>query len=135
MKPLRRKKTCEVTDNPITGQDRILELMQEEDILSDQGSVDSAGVHRRYIRDCGCDGPVGGRCFECGGISCNSCHGRCQNCQKPICLEHSNFSKIEGKGEIRLCNRCFDSITRKQKLTKVARFFLSVFVQTEAEHE
>lgn len=86
MKPLRRKKTCEVTHDPITGQERILELTQEEDFLSDHGSVDSASLHQRYFRDCGCDGPIGGRCFECGAISCKSCHRRCHNCQKPICL-------------------------------------------------
>lgn len=91
MKPLRRKKTCEVTHDPITGQERILELTQEEDFLSDHGSVDSAGLHQRYFRDCGCDGPIGGRCFECGAISCKSCHRRCHNCQKPICIAHSNF--------------------------------------------
>ena len=90
MKPLRRKKTCEVTHDPITGQERILELSQEDDFLSDHGSVDSAGLHQRYFRDCGCDGPIGGRCFECGAISCKSCHGRCHNCQKPICLDEKD---------------------------------------------
>lgn len=131
MRPLRRKHMYEVTDNPITGQDRILELTQEEDSLSDQGSIDSAGLHRRYIRDCGCDGPVGGRCFECGAISCRSCHGRCHKCQKPICLEHSNLLDFGEHGSARLCKRCYDEITRKQRLVRISRLLLSPFIQFE----
>ena len=131
MKPLRRKEMLEVTENPITGQDRVLELTQEEDILSTHGSVDSAGLHRKYIRDCGCDGPVGGRCYECAAISCQACHGRCQSCQKPICLEHSNFLEINGQGRIRLCSRCSETLIRKQKIAKVGRFFFSMFIQFE----
>jgi len=131
MRPLRRKKKYEVTHNPITGEERILELTQEENVLSDQGSVDSESLSRRYIRDCGCDGPVGGRCYECGAISCTSCHGRCHSCQKPICLEHSNFLQVEGKESIRLCRRCYGSITRKQRLVRVGRFFLSLLMEEE----
>lgn len=133
MRPLRRKNRYEVTDNPMTGQDRILELTQEEDVLSDQGSVDSASLHRRYIRDCGCDGPVGGRCFECQAISCRLCHGRCQGCQKPLCLQCSSFLDFGEHGRIRLCNRCYDETTRKQRLAKVGRFLLSPFVQFEKQ--
>ena len=131
MKPYRRKKKCEVTYDPITGQDRILELTQEEHFQSDQGSVDSESLSRKYIRDCGCDGPVGGRCYECGAISCTSCHGRCHSCQKPICLEHSNFLQAKGKESIRLCRCCYGSITRKQRLARVGRFFLSLLMEEE----
>ncbi len=133
MKPLRRKKTCEVTHDPITGQERILELTQEEDFLSDHGSVDSAGLHQRYFRDCGCDGPIGGRCFECGAISCKSCHGRCHNCQKPICLAHSKFLGTNSQERVRLCGCCFEKITRKQNWTKIHKFILSIFVEGDKD--
>lgn len=131
MRPLRRKKKYEVTQDPTTGKDRILNLTEEEDTLSDQGSVDSAGLHRKYFLDCGCDSGTGGRCYECGAISCTSCHGRCHSCQKPICLEHSNFLQAKGKESIRLCRCCYGSITRKQRLARVGRFFLSLLMEEE----
>lgn len=131
MKSLRRKEKHEVTHNPITGEDRTLELTQEDNFLSDQGSVDSVDLHHRYFRDCGCDGPVGGICRDCGAINCIKCHGRCQSCQKPICLEHSNYLHVEGQEKIRLCRRCHDSIVRKQRLAKVGRFFLSLLTEGE----
>ena len=131
MKPLRRKKTCHVTTDPVTGQDRILGWTQEEDVLSDQGSVDSAGVHRKYFLDCGCDAETGGQCVECGAISCRDCHGRCQNCQKPICMQHSCFFEVEDRGQVRLCRTCHDKSTRKQTRAKIGRFFLSLLFVKE----
>lgn len=133
MKSYRRKKIYEVTRDPITGQDRILGLTQYEHFRSDQGSIDTEGLSRKYIRDCGCDKNVGGRCRECGAISCITCHGRCQSCQKPICLEHSNYLHVEGQEKIRLCRRCHDSIVRKQRLAKVGRFFLSLLTEGEGD--
>lgn len=137
MKPLRRKETREITHDPVTGQDRITEQSFENDVLSDQGSVDSAGLHRKFFRDCGCDAKIGGQCYECGGISCIACHGRCHICQKPICLEHSEFIETEGEGQerTRLCSRCYGKVTRKQKWAKVGRFFLSTIVREEQKHE
>ena len=131
MKPLRRKKTCQVTTDPITGRDRILGWTQEDDVLSDEGSVDSAGVQRKYFLDCGCDAEIGGRCFDCSAISCRDCHGRCQSCQKPICMQHSHFLETEDRGQVRLCGSCFDKITRKQTRAKIGRFFLSLFLVKE----
>lgn len=131
MKPLRRKKNYEVTQDPKTGLDRILNLIEEEDILSDQGSVDSTRVHYKSFLDCECDSEIGGRCFECGAVSCKTCHGRCNSCQKPICLEHSSFLQVGGEDRIRLCRRCYDSIIRKQKLARVGRIFLSLFIDED----
>ncbi len=135
MKRLRRQKTCEVTYDPITGQDRILELTQEESVLSDQGSVDSESLSRKYFRNCGCDGPVGGQCNKCGAISCTSCHGRCHRCKKPICLEHSHFLQVQGKDAIRFCHRHYIMQCWKNAilfcLLLVGRFFLSLMVEEE----
>lgn len=129
MKPLRRKKDYVVTRDPITGRDIILSLTEKEDILSDQGSVDSTGLHRKYFPSCGCDSEIGGRCSECGEFSCKSCHGHCCNCRKPLCLQHSYFLG-EGNGEkIRLCNRCHDIITRRRRWAKLGHLFLSTFTE------
>lgn len=133
MKPIRRKENVQVTDNPTTGQDQVLEFMQEEDVLSHQGSIDSSNLHRKFFRDCGCDGPIGGRCFECSAISCVACHGRCQNCQKPICMQHSNFLEKDDGEKERLCGTCYDAIIRRQGWAKVFRFFKSLVFEMEDE--
>ena len=131
MKPLRQNGACKVTTDPITGQDRILDWNQDEHILSDQGSVNSMAVERIFFLDCKCRGEAAGQCFECGAISCNTCHGRCQVCQKPICLQHSHFLEGDNQEPIRLCGSCHDKISRKQTRTKVGRFLLSLIVQRE----
>jgi hypothetical protein len=129
MKPFRRKQNCQVTTDPLTGLDRILAFSREEDVLSDEGSIDSTGVERKVFLDCGCDGETGGRCYECGAISCRACHGHCANCHKPICMEHSRFAD-GGNGEsIRLCRNCYDVLSRKQVRAKVRRAVLSLFLK------
>lgn len=135
MKPLRRKQTCQVTQNPATGQDRILGWTQEEDILSDQGSIDSVNLQKQFFLDCGCSRPAHGRCYECGAISCEVHHGICQKCQKPICMQHSHFLDMGGQEGIRLCSRCFDRLSRKRTRAKIGRFFLSLFVQVEGQND
>lgn len=134
MRPLRRKRTGQVTHDPTTGKERILEMNEKEDFLSGHGSVDSADLSHKYFRDCGCDGPIGGRCYECQSISCKDCHGRCHRCQKPICLSCSSFLEIEKDNPLRLCKRCHDILSRKRSWLKVAKVIRSIFVE-ESPHE
>jgi hypothetical protein len=124
--PIRRKRQMEVTDDPFSGQERILEECHENDYLVN-GSVDTVGKRKRYFRDCGCDGPVGGRCFECGAISCQKHHGHCAQCGKPICMQHSMFVAIEGQPPMRLCRRCHDETVRSRRLRNVVRTLFSPF--------
>ncbi len=133
MKPLRRRNNRKVTFDPDTGQDRIWESQQNQDVLSNEGSVDSDVITRTFFKDCGCDGQIGGRCYECGAISCISCHGRCEKCQKPICMQHSHFFEDENGRKVRLCGICHDKTVRKQKLSKFTHFLTSFFVQTEGK--
>lgn len=135
MKPLRRKKTIEITDNPITGQERVLEIAEEENILSDEGSIDTSGFRRRFFLDCGCTAAAFGRCYKCGAINCQVHHGVCHKCQMPICLQCSTFLHTSNQTPQRFCSRCYSIITRKQKLKKVGRFFLSAFVEMDNSNE
>lgn len=131
MRPLRRKKTFEVTYDPDTGQDRVWRVEQSQDGLSREGSVDSGEILRKFFKDCGCDAEIGGRCYVCGAVSCQACHGRCRSCQKPICLEHSHFHVLEDQNEHRLCGSCYDVIRRKEKWTKVRKSISSFFVEEQ----
>lgn len=134
MKPLRRKQTTQVTTDAVTGQDRILGWTEEEDILSDRGSVDSTVMQRAFFLDCGCRGDSAGRCFECGAISCSEHHGHCHLCRKPICMQHSRFLETD-QGQVRLCRTCSDGTSRKQKRAKIGRFLLSLVVHRESAHD
>ena len=127
--PIRRKRQVEVTTDPVSGQQRILDESHENDYLVN-GSIDSIGKRTRYFRDCGCDGPVGGRCQECGALSCQKCHGHCFRCSSPICLEHS-ISMSEGSKTLRLCRQCHEEMLRSNRLRKVARTLLQPFVRFE----
>ncbi len=135
MEPLRRNKKVQVTENPKTGETRILESVTEESCLSDQGSIDSVNVVEKHFLDCGCDAPAVGRCYECQGLSCKDCHGRCDSCKKPICPEHSKFLQTENQMAIRLCSACYDEISRKQRTKKIGGFLLSIFVERKRNHE
>ena len=134
MKPLRRKNTTRFTTDSITGKERVLGWTQEDDVLSDRGSVDSTAVQQTFFLDCGCEGGSAGRCFDCGAISCRECHGRCQRCRKPICMEHSHFFETD-QAQVRLCGSCFDKISRRQTRAKIGGFLLSLFVHTEPKND
>lgn len=131
MKPIRRKKTIEITDNPVTGQDRILGMKEEANILSDEKSIDTSELHRIVFLDCGCTAPAAGRCYKCGAISCQIHHGICQKCLMPICLQCSTFLNNPNQAPQRYCSRCYGIITGKQKLKKLGRFLLSPFVEMD----
>lgn len=130
MNPLRRKQTCHVTEDSATGRDRVLGFTQEDDILSDLGSIDSVTIQRLFFLDCGCNKPAFGRCYECGAISCEEHHGICRYCQKPLCTEHSFYLKTEEtKEDVRLCGKCFGKASRKQTRSKIGRVILSLFLE------
>ena len=122
MEPLRRKKTIEITKNPKNGRKRILGAMTEENVLSDQGSIDSVNVSEKYFLDCGCDAKAVGRCYECHGLCCESCFGHCDACKKPICPEHSKFVQTNNQTVTRLCRACYDEINQKRERRRLVIF-------------
>ena len=135
MKPLIRKKIFEVAEDLLTGQNHILDETHEERTLSDEDSVDTVSIHKNIFLSCGCNSRngIGGRCYDCRGISCPSCHGQCDNCKKPICLEHSVFVQEGHQDKVRFCRKCFDALSRKKKLTKAVNLLLSPFIENKNE--
>ena len=131
MRPLRRTRHDNTTVDPKTGKECPSESFYQDDLLSDKGSVDTLSNHRDYIQHCGCPGPVGGCCHDCGEFSCVKCHGRCGSCMKPLCLECSVFVDVAGGGKVRLCRRCHLRIVRRERLAKVTRLLLSPFIRFE----
>ncbi len=58
MKSLRRKNTYEVTHTP-SGKEQISPITESEDVLSNEGSIDSSSYQHKIFRTCGCEGSVG----------------------------------------------------------------------------
>ena len=108
--------------------------------LSDvDGSLESVYFEETFNHHCGCFAPPGGRCSECGVISCIRCHQHCGGtdnptplgCGKPLCREHSYYMLLgEGKN-LPFCKRCFGKITRKGRWQKAGRLLLEPFVEQE----
>ena len=131
MKPLRRKHQSEVTEDLLTGDERRLAMVNEIDVIADDGSVDTHQKRQVYFCDCGCVGAAGGRCAECGALSCGRCHGHCAHCAKPICLEHSKFEDNSRSPGVRMCRRCHDGETRKRRVVAAIKTLLSPIVEFE----
>ena len=130
MKPLRRERESDVMHDPLTGHEDILPLTQKDVIISDEGSVNSDKLNYGYSQRCGCTTrETGGRCHECRALVCVNCFGRCEQCRVPLCPEHSRFLETEGQEKTRLCRRCHEEFTRKRRLSRIGRFFLSIFVE------
>ncbi len=126
MRRLRRIINAIVSKDP-KGQKQILGMTEEEHIRTDEGSTDTYNTQYANFLDCGCDINVGigGKCFDCKGISCKNCFGHCENCRKPLCSECSEDfeSCTNDEKNIRLCKRCYNEAKRKK-----TRRFLSSFV-------
>ena len=109
-------------------QDDYLESVYYEEILNQK---------------CGCFAPAGGRCSECGAISCIRCHQHCGGtenpsslgCGKPLCREHCHYLTLSEGKILPLCKQCFSKITRKLNRQKACRLLLSPFIEQEADNE
>ena len=112
--------------------------------LSD--SDDSAeSVHVEEIRNraCGCFLPPGGRCGECGAISCVKCHKHCggtenrhpMGCGKPLCREHAHQLTLPSGPTVPFCRDCHGRAIRKQRWRFASRLLLDSFIEDEGNDE
>lgn len=112
--------------------------------LSDNdGSLESTYYEETFNQHCGCFAPPGGRCSECGVISCIRCHQHCGGtenpnplgCGKPLCREHSHYLTVAEGRTIPFCKRCYSRITRKQRRQRITGLLLAPFIEQEANNE
>jgi hypothetical protein len=107
---------------------------------SDQdGSVESIYIEERTTLKCGCYADIGGRCAECGAVSCVRCHQHCggsQNpvslgCGKPLCREHTSYQTIAESVTIPLCRQCKAKLNRKKHRQIATNLILNPFIERE----
>ena len=114
----------------------VLEPIQAESAtLSPEGSLDRIKISRDRFYHCGCSAqlPIGNQCgeFGCNRISCVNCAGRCRECSKPICLEHTRFLTDEEGARISMCASCCGKVARKAFRRTLFGLLLSPFISKE----
>jgi hypothetical protein len=141
---LRRIKKIVISHNPISGTIDNMGSTDEIHNLSDtDGCLESLYTEESVNHNCGCFGPPGGRCSECGVISCTRCHQHCGGtdnpsplgCGKPLCREHSNFITFGEWQTLAFCKTCYSKITRRERRQIAKRLLLSPFIEQENENE
>ena len=102
------------------------------------GSVESIYIEERINHKCGCFAEAGGRCAECGAVSCIQCHRHCGGdsglplgCGKPLCREHAHYKVIGDGTAIPFCKQCAGKMTQKNRQQTVTRLLLSPFIDRE----
>ena len=106
-------------------------------------AIESFFIEETFSLQCGCFARPGGRCQECGKISCINCHQHCGGqdnltsfgCGKPICREHSNYITLGQGINLPFCSQCRDKIKRKIRSKMIAGLFLAPFIEREANNE
>jgi len=143
MRVLRKIKKIVIGRNPSNNTTDNLGETGEVHNLSDQdGSVESVYYEEITNQPCGCFAPAGGRCSECGVISCVRCHQHCGGtenpsplgCGKPLCREHSHYITPSDGRTLPFCKRCYGKITGKHRRQKITGLFLSAFIEQEANN-
>lgn len=107
--------------------------------FDNNGPLETVFFEEKLNLHCGCFAPPGGRCRECGVISCIRCHQHCGGtenpsplgCGKPLCREHCDYLTLENGRTIPYCKNCLSKITRKKLQQKAFRILLAPFVEME----
>ncbi len=141
---IRKIKKIVISRNPNNNTADNLGETGEVHNLSDQdGSLESVYYEETINQRCGCFAPPGGRCSECGVISCVRCHQHCGGtenpspigCGKPLCREHSHYITVADGRSMPFCKRCYSRIARKQRRQRITGLLLAPFIEQEADNE
>ena len=130
--PIRREVSVRITLDD-EGHQRVEPVDGEAFMLSEEGSIDKIRFTQPRFYHCGCaveSSRIGGQCANrsCRQISCIKHHGRCAACSKPQCLECSRYLADAEQGEVRLCPRCHETLSRQLVRRKITRALLSPFI-------
>ena len=143
MRTIRRITRITIGSNSVDETVQNLGGTEETHNISDlDEALESTYYEEKTSLHCGCFGVPGGRCSECGVISCEKCHRHCGGseqssslgCGKPLCREHSHYLEINGVS-LPFCKRCYSKITRSKKWRKIGKTIMNPFVEIGGSHE
>lgn len=141
---LRKIRKLLVSPNPDNNQVDRLQCNDEIHLLSDTDDhPESVYVEEMHNRACGCFLPPGGRCSECGAISCVKCHKHCGStenphplgCGRPLCREHTHMLTLPSGQTVPFCRRCHGKAVRKLRWQSAGRWLLDSLVEKEGHND
>lgn len=144
MSMLRKIQKWLVSPNPRDNTVDRIEGDHEIHSLSDvDDATESTYVKQVFNLACGCFLPQGGRCSECGAISCVKCHKHCggtenphpMGCGKPLCREHAHMLTLPSGQTVPFCKRCHGKAVRKQRWQLAGRLLRDSLVEGEGRHD
>ena len=135
---IRRIKKIIISRNPDNTVNNIGGSEEVHNVSDTDGALESVYCEETANHHCGCFAAPGGRCSECGAISCVKCHRHCGGtdsqiplgCGKPLCREHSHYLTVTNGQSIPFCKRCYGKIRRKKNRQTVTKLLLEPFVET-----
>ena len=133
--PIRRKGVVFVHRDS-KGNEHVSWVHGEETTLSPDGSPDTIELHSDETYPClhPLHHPFGGRCADCGALSCERCHTHCenQNCNKPICPACAKHLPVKDQVGGTLCRACAESVSRQRRIGGALSFLIAPFVERAA---
>ncbi|MFC1675801.1 hypothetical protein ACFL3G_01910 [Planctomycetota bacterium] len=129
--------------NPQSDEIDILGVNDEYHKLSEEdGGVESYELEEIPSLHCGCiTSSVGGRCRECGAISCIKCHKHCggtenphpSGCGSPLCRAHAHYLQLPDGRTIPFCRSCHGNIVRKSLWIATGKTLFLPFVEEDGK--
>lgn len=141
---LRKIRKLFVSPNPDNNTVDSLESDDEIHCLSDvDDAAESTYVKQVFNRACGCFLPPGGRCSECGAISCVKCHKHCggtenphpMGCGRPLCREHTHMLTLQSGQTVPFCRQCHGKAVRRQRWQIAGRLLRDSLVEEEGRND
>jgi len=134
-RPIRRALDVFSRHDPRAGKTTDLPTESRETLLSSDGSIDTVTVRHPQFLDCGhsIEVPIGGRCLECGSLSCATCHDQCSGCRRPLCLSCTRIDQVQGQEAIKWCSHCVGPERRKRRWRKIKMTAIRPFIESTAE--
>ena len=141
---LRRIKKLLISPNPDNNTVDTLHCDGEVHSSSDtDDTMDSTYFEAIRSHACGCFSPPGGRCGECGAISCVKCHKHCGGtenphplgCGKPLCRAHTHMLTLPSGQTVPFCRNCYGKVIRKHRWRFAGRWLLDSLVEKEGHDD
>ena len=138
---IRRIKKIIISRNPDNTVNNLGGTEETHSLSDSDGSLDCVYCEETVNHHCGCFAAPGGRCSECGMISCVKCHQHCGGtdnpiplgCGKPLCREHSHYLMLAEGQSLPFCKQCYSRIGRRERRQTAFRLLLGPFVDMDKE--
>ena len=129
MKPVRKSRREEVSQDPWQGAQSPQGQEDTAHVVDADGALNSHTVQRRAASHCGCLQSAAGYCAICQQTACAACFGRCAFCQMPLCPRHSAWAEGPQGERVRLCADCHEATRLRRAWARVGSVLSRLFLK------